>query len=235
MSTISNIKKRALSAINLDQYSYANEPDEVGHFDIKCPYDRQYILRCLVKSSFSEFKIPDFLSWLSEPIKKMYEYQVNVVGVKHLFCYVTVRHGEVTSRRDDEWHVDGFSMSITHIPEQNYIYSDHTPTEYIVKPFVFQDDFDPLAHNIHWFFQDRISKDDEVKVCKPKTFYVFDPYMIHRRPPSIPAGVRTFIRISFTPIEINDRNNTLNPLIPTNYTRDGLVDFRNKLKWYGTK
>jgi len=35
--------------------------------------------------------------------------------------------------------------------------------------------------------------------------------------------------VSFTPIEIDDLNNTENHLLPTNYKRDG-VKFRNTLK-----
>ena len=39
------------------------------------------------------------------------------------------------------------------------------------------------------------------------------------------------LRNSFTPIEINDFNNTQNPLIKREYTQDG-VEFRNKLLEY---
>jgi hypothetical protein len=41
------------------------------------------------------------------------------------------------------------------------------------------------------------------------------------------------VRLSYTPIEIADSNNTPNPLLPTNYTRDGVKDFRDTLVRYG--
>jgi hypothetical protein len=40
--------------------------------------------------------------------------------------------------------------------------------------------------------------------------------------------MRTFVRISFVPIEINDINNTKNLLIPRVYSGDG-VAYRNRL------
>jgi len=52
-----------------------------------------------------------------------------------------------------------------------------------------------------------------------------EPYVIHRRPPNTQGIHRTFVRISFTPIEIMDINNTENPAIQTNYTRDGIKDY----------
>ena len=58
-----------------------------------------------------------------------------------------------------------------------------------------------------------------------------DPYVPHRRPASTQGEMRCFVRVSFTPIEINDVNNAQNPLIPRNYTRDG-VEIRNQLVDY---
>jgi len=141
-----------------------------------------------------------------------------------------VRHGEVRSVTDDEWHVDGFSTFITHIPESNYVAVNHTPTEYLVQPIEFPDDFDPLVHNVQWYIQNRASLD--VRRLKPHTLYCFDPYFIHRRPSIEPGTHRTFVRVSFTPIEIADDANTPNPLLPMRvYERDG-VTIRNALSDY---
>jgi len=62
---------------------------------------------------------------------------------------------------------------------------------------------------------------------------MMDPYVVHRRPPISNGVVRTFVRISFTPIEIPDVNNTPNPLIPTqHYITDGVKSFREHLLDY---
>ena len=231
-----DISQRGLRALNLEQYSSVNLPEKVGKLDTicVCPYDIQYVLRCLVKTTFGEVILPDFLEWMRPLLTQSIEYQ-RKMGIRQPFCYITVRHGEVISKTDDEWHVDGFSQTITHLPEQNYIYSNVNPTEYIEKSFNFPNDFDYNKHNIHLFFQDNIDLNngvDNIKVMEAETLYCIDPYIVHKRPKVDSSVNRTFIRISFTPIEIDDINNTKNPLLETNYTRDGIKDFREKLIRY---
>ena len=227
---MSSVRRRGLRALNLNQYNQLNKPESLGQIDLALPYHRMYVLRCLIKRTFEDLQIPPFLRWCRPMIEQAFAYQEKL-GINQPFCYITVRHGIVDSVTDDEWHVDGFSMNVTHLPEQNYIWTDHTPTEYVVKKIKFPADFNPRVHNIHGFFQDHITNDD-VKVMKPMTTYCMDPYVIHRRPTGTSGKQRTFIRISFTQIEIADKNNTLNPLLETNYTRDGIGAFRNKLIKY---
>jgi hypothetical protein len=228
----SSVRDRAFRAINLAQFSELNFPDEVGFFDIQCPYESQKVLRCLVRELNSDFKIPDELLWLSDAIHFAENHQLNTLGVRHPFCYVTVRHGLTTYTTDDEFHSDGFSMNVTHLPEQNYVWTNVEPTEYVTRRFDFPETFDPKTHNVQLFFQDNIDEQTELKVCKEKTFYIFDPYIVHRRPPKTSGMHRTFIRISFTPIEIADVDNTHNPLLPRHYSRSGVRDVRNKLLRY---
>lgn len=221
------IKQRAFTAINLEQYKQVNEPDELGFIDLSLPTQRQYILRMFVKEMFGEYKLPQELQWLNPMLIACTENQ-KAMGISQPFVYITVRNGIVDSETDDEWHVDGFSQMITHLPEQNYTWCDKVSTEYVKMAFDIPDDFDGLKHNVHNFFQNRIEENDAIST-KDKTVYVFDPYVVHRRPKATKGMERCFIRISFTPIEIRDVNNTLNPLLPTNYKRDGLKDMRDKL------
>ena len=67
---------------------------------------------------------------------------------------------------------------------------------------------------------------------KAKRVYGFDPYVVHRRPDGTNGMNRCFIRLSYTPIEIEDVNNTYNPLLHTDYKRDGIKEMRNKLVDY---
>lgn len=230
---MSNLKKRAFKALNVKQYKKTNKPDYLGQFEhIKFPQERQYILRCLIKEPFGEFEIPKELKWLLPIVDASNKHQEEEIGIKQPFCYITVRHGIVSSTTDDEWHVDGFSLNITHLPEQNYNFVTHSPTEYIEGALEMPDDFDGLKHNIQMYFQDNMTNKLKVKKVKPYGLYCLDPYIIHRRPPVVEDKIRTFVRISYTPIEIIDCNNTDNPMLPRDHKRDGVSDYRDNLTRY---
>lgn len=198
--------------------------------ELQCPFEKQNVLRCLVRTLNGDFLLPTKLYWLRPLLVEANLNQIANYKVHHPYCYITVRHGEVTSVTDDEWHVDGFSMNVTHLPEQNYIWVDKIPTEYLAKKFFIPTTFNPREHNLQWFFQDRIRSESIIKTIEEKSLYCFDPYIVHRRPKVSEGTIRTFVRISFIPIEIQDVNNSFNPMIPTNYTRDGVKDLRNNLK-----
>lgn len=225
------VASRARKALNLAQYSQVNSPDRLTQVDLDTPEDRQYVLRMLVKEPFGDFKIPERLEWLEPMIDVARTHQSNM-GIRQPYCHVTVRHGEVTSEKDDKWHVDGFSMNVTHLPEQNYAWVNRYPTEYLERSFDIPVDFDPRKHNIHLLLQDLLDGDEDVKAFDEETVYCFDPYVPHRRP-EVPTGIeRTFVRVSFCPMEIRDVNNTQNPLLPRDYDRDGVKEFREKLERY---
>lgn len=225
------IKDRAFKAVNLGQYYELNKMDELGVIELNPPDVRQYVLRMLIKRMFDTYyKLPGELDWV-RPMIEMAEAHQRSLGIRQPYVYLTIRNGVVNTKTDDTWHVDGFSQTITHLPEQNYIWTDKMPTEYVEKSFAFPSDFDSAKHNIHSFFNKRI-EDKDILTMKAKTVYGMDPYIVHRRP-TISQGVnRCFIRVSFTPIEIEDVNNTHNDLIPTDYKRDGIRDMRSKLVDY---
>jgi len=104
-------------------------------------------------------------------------------------------------------------MRVPHPPEQNYIWADCFGTEVLRQKIELPNDFDPMKHNIHQYFQDQADA-NYTQVLKTKTLYAIDPYVIHRRP-NLPRSVwRTFFRISFIPIEIEDDTCSINHLIP---------------------
>lgn len=225
---------RNLKSLNLRQFNKNNKPLLVGSLELNTPEHRQYILRCLIKRPFEELALPNDLEWVKPVVELAFNNQKKM-GISQPFCYLTIRNGVVDTVTDDEWHTDGFSTTITHLPEQNYLWASHTPTEYVIKKVNFPEDFDPMVHNIHNYIQDTMTVNDKVRQLKPKSVYCSDPYFIHRRPVQTQGLFRTFIRVSFTPIEINDVNNTYNPILPTNYCRDAVKEFRNKLERYPAK
>ncbi len=228
--------QRYTALLNLGRYERPNPPLKVDPLRAQLPTERQMVLRTLVRAPYSNgYQIPPSLEWLGDTIRSAEEYQNREIRIRHPYCYVTVRHGEVATTGDDLWHVDGFSTKFNHLPEANYVcVVGGQPTEWLDQSFSFPDDFDPLVHNVHLFFQKRIDSSN-IRQMEEGMVYFLDPYVVHRRPPNA-TGWRTFIRISFTPIEIGDVNNTPNPLIPTShYTLDGVKDFRDKLLDYDNR
>lgn len=229
-----NIVERAKQMLSLDLYNHRNEPAFAGLVQINVPEEEQFILRMLIQRPLlgGQF-IPKEYRWVNPILEKAYEYQRKVVGIIHPYVYLTIRHGIVATEKDDEWHVDGFSMKINHLPEQNYIWSNTISTEYLIKPIQFHPRFDPFEHNVHYYIQDSLSVLDKPHKMIQNNVYCIDPYVIHRRPKEATGKQRTFVRVSFCPIEIMDDNNTQNPLFPVavpKYNLDGVKDFRDKLK-----
>lgn len=224
--TLGQRAKQLLSLVN-----YADAYLRLMHLplEIEDVPKNQHILRMMIKAPWSNgWQVPPQLAWTVPAIQEAIRAQRNL-RVDHPFVYITVRSGVVQRRTDDVWHVDGFSMRVPHVPEQNYIWTDDYPTEVLAQRFGFEPDFDPMVHNIHQYFQDR-AHDSNVYVLRPKCLYQIDPYVVHRRP-QIPEGTqRTFLRISFIPIEIEDDTCAPNPLLPEKVY--GREDIRKKLIRY---
>lgn len=227
MSTVADRAKNLLSHKN--PFGFSAERC-LSPFRLDPPKDEQYILRMMVRAPWTKgFQIPAELDWLRGMIHICDSLQISD-AINNRFVYVTVRHGIVKSTTDDLWHVDGFSMRVPHIPEQNYIIANTNGTEVLEQQVQLPEDFDPMKHNIHQYFQD-VANEQNVKTLEDNTIYRIDPYVIHRRP-SVTAGImRTFVRVSFIPIEIEDDTCMVNPQIPrlNPYNRS---DVRNVLQRY---
>lgn len=218
--------EKAKRNLNLEDYNHAGYPVNIAKREFDLPKDRQYILRMMVRTPDSNgFHIPKQLDWLKDTILELDGIQKEN-GLLNQFVYVTVRHGLVNSETDDIWHVDGFTMRTQHLPEQNYIWTDTETTEYAEQAFAFPDTFDPLKHHIHWYFDDRV-KEENAKRCEEKMICLIDPYFVHRRPKVSTGKMRTFWRVSFIQIEIEDGQCEQNPLLPVKIYRGG--DIRNVL------
>jgi hypothetical protein len=204
------LNERAKQNLSLSIYANAGQRLHYWLVDLNTPQD-QYILRMPILTPDSKgWQIPDSLNWIYPALNIVREKQM-LLGVWHPFVYVTVRAGVVRSTTDDLWHVDGFSMRKPHAPEQNYIWSDVYGTEFLPQNFDIPADFDAFKHNLHQYFQDRASV--APVTLNTGCLYQIDPYNVHRRP-TVPKGTqRTFLRISFVPVEIEDDTCMQNPLM----------------------
>jgi hypothetical protein len=223
---VSTIRERATHAVGLKFFEDGAWPEPVGVMNLRPPREEQHVLRMLILKPTFNWAIPESLEWVWPMIKESELHQSGIA--RHPFAYITVRNGYVKSTGDDEWHVDGFSTRFTHVPEQNYIWTSGR-TEFCPKGIKFPRDFDPDKHNVHKYIQRRM---DEGVAGMPNFIYAIDPYVVHRRALDPTPQWRTFVRVTFCPIEIDDVNNTINPGMPTDYGRDGVKQFRDLLEDY---
>lgn len=222
-----NFVARAQRLLNLGDFDSLSAPVPLA-FNTSIPdTDHQYVLRMMVRGKRGRpMSIPPELAWLGPRIRQLDRYQRSQ-NLRNPFIYVTVRHGIVDSETDDLWHVDGFSMRTPHFPEQNYICVEGSDaTQYLLKHWNIPSTFDPFVHNIHHYFRD-FCGETLVHTAAPGVVYAIDPYCVHRRPPAAAGKMRTFWRISFVPIEIEDDTCMQNPLFPAKVY--GREDIRDKL------
>lgn len=217
----------------LSDFSQLDAPEEVAlRPPPSCPFPEQKILRMLVRPKYGSFRFPGELRWLSETIKEVSWWDYQSTGIEESWCYVTVRHGPITTEKDDEWHFDGASFRTGLIPERNYIWVSSDGPQYKLGGVSFPSDFDPCRHHL-FRYAERVLRDEPVSVCKAETWYRMSPFCFHRRNPEAKSP-RTFLRISFPDIEGRDVNNTENPLLPTPaWGRDPVREFRDRLETYG--
>lgn len=229
---INNIVSRSKIALSLDGFNSYNPPMEVFDYDLECPHDDQHILRMKLHGPHEALRIPEELQWCKDLIHRCIQKQVEL-DVRHSYCYITVRHGIHRSVTEDEWHTDGYSEVLTHIPEQNYIVTSNHTTEYVKMPIKFPNDFNALRHDLVNYIGNCVAKNNPlVHKADPHKVYIFDPYVIHRRPVEAFGKQRTFVRVTFVPIEICDDACTQNPLFePKTFNRNA-CSTRDNLKQY---
>jgi len=233
LSEIISLEQRAREIVGLRFFNQINAPERITKFEVRVPRYDIYVLRMLISSQKTGLQLPGNLFWL-RPFVHMCMEEQRELGIEHPYIYLTVRNGNRIFETVDEWHVDGFAVRYTHLPEQNYIWSNNTPTQFLLKPHNFPGDFNPMRHNVHSFIQEEHNvEEDDVMTGKRDTVYRIDPYVIHRAQASSVGATRCFVRVSFVPIEIQDCNNTPNPALPTiAWSADGVNDFRNQLENY---
>lgn len=214
----------------IEDYQILDSPEKVNiNLDEVYPENDLMFLRMLVRPKYGEFIIPKELNFLKKGILKLAKYDRERTGIKDSWCYVTIRHGKVTSTTDDEWHFDGSSFRTDIIPERNYVWVNNNPTEYKIGNLKFPKKFNPIIHNLFTYVSKKL-KNKPILLTEIKKWYLLSPFCLHRRPFIEKNINRTFYRICFTDIEGRDINNTQNPLLHTEFFgRDPVKTFRNKL------
>lgn len=153
---------------------------------------------------------------------------------KNCFIYLTVRQStyeELFYKEASTWHVDGFQGSRIdrHIVEQDVFWCNKSPTQFLLQP-MYCEGLNPSQHDINDFF-DRKANPAFIATGKANSAYMATPYNIHRVNPTKFEGKRLFVRINFSPVEIEDNRNTINPMLPQD-TYAPRIDVRNFLREY---
>lgn len=200
------------------KYKYPYLPLYLGDYQIDGVDDLNVnVLRLLIRMNHEDADIylPEELMILKNFILDNINYHRQYYAVnKNAFIYLTVRccsYDNMYYKNSQTWHVDGFQGSkiAKHIVEQNVIWCNKLPTEFLLQP-MFCEGLDPARHDINYFFN-RNAKDELAYEIKENGLYVMNPYNIHRVNHMKYDGNRVFIRLNFSPVEIVDPTNTINP------------------------
>lgn len=195
----------------------------LGTLLIQPPDTCSSILRMLIGYR-GDIKLPIEFEWV-RPLLDLSISELERINIRMPYIYLTVRHNFYT-KNATEWHVDGYSERVSHLPEHNFLWSDTGGTQVKNGRATLPDYFNPRVHNIntHLMFAD----DTVISTLQPNEVFWFDPYVLHKAPDDTSVR-RTVVRISHLPIEIDDINNTQNTELPRTYSYDGLA-FRNTLQ-----
>lgn len=193
------------------------------------------VLRLLIRenNSHADIHLPKELLCFKDFILDNINYHRQYYSVnKDCFIYITVRtsnYEELFYKNSTEWHIDGFQGSRIkrHIIEQDIFWCNKNPTQFLLQP-MFCEHLDPSKHDINNFFESN-AKDEYIVDTFTNKVYLATPYNIHRVNKSHFDGNRVFVRLNFSPVEIEDFTNTINPMLKRVYPeRRDVRDFLRK-------
>lgn len=218
----------------LEDFKMLDSPEPVSNLLIKpinetdIP-DEVRILRMLIRPKYGKFWLPWEMKWIEKSVENAFNFDREMTGIKNSWCYVTARRGIADYEKDDEWHFDGASFRTDTIPERNYVWVDKYPIQFRAGRLDFWPSFDPTIHDLNKYAAGKDGVRTQVQYASVG-WNLITPFCLHRRDPRSNGKFRTMVRITFTDIEIRDKNNTQNPLVPTeSFGRDPVRTYRDTL------
>lgn len=231
--------------------SYVQQTEEFSHEGYKYPYMPLYlgqynmdvtkvnvnVLRLLIKWGTGKLALPNELLFAKDFILEQINYhsQFYFKGDSK-FVYITIRTTEKDCyySNSQTWHVDGFQGSRIgrHKCEQDIMWSNVNPTEFLLQPF-YLDGLNPSKHDINQYFEDHAHEGCAYQGVE-NGVYLTTPYNIHRVTNALFDKKRVFIRLTFSPVEIEDPTNTPNPMFNGVDKAKDRDDVRNNLWKYET-
>lgn len=225
---------------NQEKLKYPYIPLYIGDYSIPDIEEESFninVLRLLIRenNSHANIYLPNELLPLKNFILDNVNYHRKFYSVnKDCFIYITIRtcsYDELFYKDSSLWHIDGFQGSRIkrHIIEQDIFWCNKNPTQFLLQP-MFCEYLDPSKHDINDFFEKEAKENFLVNTFSDK-IYLATPYNIHRVNKSPFEGKRVFIRLNFSPVEIEDNTNTVNPMLERTYPpRKDVRDFLREYK-----
>ena len=203
------------TTVHEDHIRAGSMPHQVSERAIVWPWGDINLLRLCIQAPYGAILLPSKLAFLKPALWDCIHFATAAdVAVHRSYMYLTIRHGQIRSTTDDEWHVDGYSRRVEHNPELNFVWANSYPMEWQDRPFSLRG-FDHTRDNIHRMLQEEVAAFSRSIRTSPCTIYAFTPYLVHRRPPeSSQDGPRSMFRLTICPVEIEDDTCSPNPLLP---------------------
>lgn len=202
------------------KFKYPYLPLYLGEFNIKGVADINVnVLRLIIRLNSEDANIflPKELLIFKDFIMENINYHRQYYPEnKNCFIYLTVRcstYENLFYKNSQSWHIDGFQGNRIkkHIIEQDVFWSNVSPTQYLLQP-MYCEGLNPTKHDINDFFEKQADS-KFIFNSLINSSYIVTPYNVHRTCPDVFEGNRVFIRLNFSPVEIEDYTNTENPML----------------------
>lgn len=222
---------------NHSKYKYPYTPLHIGKLEIKGVESiNKNVLRMMIRKNNENEKIyipPEFDILKDFILDSINYHRQYYIENKDCFIYLTVRQStyeDIFYNEAATWHVDGFQSGRVerHIVEQNILWCNKMPTKFSIQPFYIEN-LNPMKHNVHDYFQ-KHAKEELSFNAKENNVYLMTPYNVHKVDKVPFEGKRVFVRINFSPVEIEDYTNTVNPSLVYEYPER--IDIRNEMIEY---
>jgi len=171
-------------------YAKASEMCFVQYMPIMLPQDRTLYL-------------PKNLGWSERIIRRAYF----DADIDNQYVYLTAKHLWVDSSNPGNrkgWHIDAYLSE-----DQNYVWCDRNPTEYIpsLDSWEFSEDHEKSMEEMA-----QVAPLATVREIPLKTVVNMER-TVHRVKEDILPGMRTFVKVSFSKHKYNLEGNARNPLL----------------------
>ena len=193
-------------------------------------YSGSCVLRMPLKwQNENNVRLPEEMKSLKPLITRLFAYERNInPRYQEFAAHITIDNRIIegdTTHRFPHFHGDDLQGGIFQpkvITAHSYIVTTDPSTEVCLQPFF-------VAH-LHDTFEkvfdefDRQARSENIVSVLGSHVYLVDPYNVHRSPIIEKKCFRTFLRITFTPVEMLLPHNTDNPLfVGCDYPGDAAI------------
>lgn len=223
-------QKRTLSSIgqqwNIEEFQHTRQPIDIGLIQNKFAFQNPMpnVVNLPIKMAGSDkMYVPIEYAGMEEALNKIFGYEKAInPSYTDNYAYLTIDKNYVRAGSSQSrfiYHVDGFQSAdyTNNTVQRNYTVTDIVPIEFVLSPL----ETKGLAGEIvgNWFesFTHQSEHVDKMKSI-PLHIYHYDGYQVHIPTQTMATTDKTTLRVSFTPRQMNQLGNGINPLIDEEWT-----------------